>query len=87
MIIEKSRVVDVSDFRDVKIELDRLLQNLKNYEDSDISFNITGGTAMVSSAMILEAVVGDRQAEYVRQSGDKSLVRIDVTERDIPLID
>ena len=87
LIIEKSRVVDVSDFRDVKIELDRLLQNLKNYEDSDISFNITGGTAMVSSAMILEAVVGDRQAEYVRQSGDKSLVRIDVTERDIPLID
>ena len=87
MIIEKSRVVDVSDFRDVKIELDRLLQNLKKYEDSDISFNITGGTAMVSSAMVLEAVVGDRQAEYVRQSGAKSLVRIDVTEREIPVID
>ncbi len=80
-----SNEIDANDFVAVRKEIERIMARIRNYDDRDISFNITGGTAMMSAAMILEAVVGERQAEYVRQSGDRELIRIDVSEKDLPL--
>ncbi len=83
--VSGSNEVDANDFVAVRKEIERIMAKIRNYDDSDISFNITGGTSMMSAAMILEAVVGERQAEYVRQSGDRELIRIDVSEKDLPL--
>jgi len=39
----------------------------RNFKNRDILFNITGGTAAISGAMILNAIPGERRAEYARQ--------------------
>ena len=87
--LEKVPVIDISDFSSVKKTLEYLVPSkLSKYHDRDISFSLTGGTAISSAAMVLEAVHGDRQAEYIKQSenpDDRILVRIDVTEKDVPV--
>ncbi|MEI6885550.1 MAG: hypothetical protein WCO02_13755 [Bacteroidota bacterium] len=40
---------------------------LRKFKDKEILFNITGGTAAISSAMILKAIPRGRKAEYARQ--------------------
>lgn len=49
--------------------LERIIQLLfeNKYSDKDILFNVTGGTAAISGAMILKAIPGERSAEYARQ--------------------
>lgn len=44
------------------------LINKKKYEERDIIFNITSGTATSSGAMVLRAIPADRKAEYVNQA-------------------
>jgi len=87
--IHKVTGIDANDFASVKRVLEYLVSSkLSRYHDRDISFNLTGGTAIISSAMILEAVHGDRQAEYIKQSSnvsERNLIRIDVSERDVAL--
>lgn len=39
----------------------------ENYHDEDILFSITGGTAVITGAMILKAMISDRKAEYCNQ--------------------
>ncbi len=89
LVIKNVGGIDANDFASVKRRIETLTTFiLKNYSNKDMSFNITGGTAIMSSALILEAVQGERQAEYVRQGNnpeEKKLIRIDVTERDIPI--
>lgn len=49
--------------------IDSILSSVynQNYQDKDIIFNITGGTAAISAAMIIKAIKGDRRAEYTNQ--------------------
>lgn len=71
--------IDVNNFDLVKNTLKATLQLLQfcNYADSEIVFNLTGSTAIVSSAMVLFAMKGDRKAEYVHQTTG-SLIPINV---------
>lgn len=61
--------VSGNDFHENLIVIDGIIQLLKHQktEDKDILFNITGGTAAISGAMILKAIPNDRRAEYSRQ--------------------
>ena len=76
---------DFNEFKEVHRRLNDGLDKVKNYHDEDISFNITGGTAAVSVAMIIEAVYEKRQAEYIRQD-NKELVGISITRHDLPYV-
>jgi hypothetical protein len=51
------------------LEIDGIIQLLKHrkIDEKDILFNITGGTAAISGAMILKAIPDERRAEYTRQ--------------------
>ena len=50
------------------IKLDVLASSsLKNYDDEDIIFAVTGGTAIMSAAMTMHAVKGQRGIVYTRQ--------------------
>ncbi|NOU45543.1 MAG: hypothetical protein HOO86_00590 [Bacteroidales bacterium] len=51
------------------VGIDSILSSLKiqKYNDKDIMFNITGGTAAMSTAMILKAISRERRAEYTNQ--------------------
>ncbi len=44
-----------------------LRKKLKNYEDKDIVFSITGGTAVITAAMSMVAIKGDRGITYMDQ--------------------
>jgi len=71
--------VDVNNFDNIKCTIQATLQS-KEYnklKDSEIVFNLTGSTAVVSSAMVLFAMKGNRKAEYVTQNTSE-LVSIDV---------
>ena len=49
--------------------IENILRSLfgRKYTNADILFNVTGGTAAISGAMILKAIPNDRRAEYARQ--------------------
>ncbi len=51
------------------IAIENIINSLasEKVESKDILFNITGGTAAVSGAMILNAIPYERRAEYARQ--------------------
>jgi len=51
------------------VGLENLVRKIlaNNHKDHDIIFNITGGTAAISGAMILKAIPLDRKAEYANQ--------------------
>ncbi len=47
-----------------------LRKKLKKYEDKDIVFSITGGTAVISAAMSMIAIKGDRGITYMDQQSN-----------------
>jgi len=61
--------VSGNDFHENMLEIDGIIQLLKHrkIDEKDILFNITGGTAAISGAMILKAIPDERRAEYTRQ--------------------
>jgi len=68
--IELKRVgVSGNDFHENMLAIDGIIQLLKHQktDEKDILFNITGGTAAMSGAMILKAIPDERRAEYTRQ--------------------
>jgi hypothetical protein len=77
--IIKSCEIDFNTFLDAKTKIEEVLQRyvLPKYKDEEILFNITGGTAPLSTAMILHALKGERKAEYVHQK-DLNIIDIDV---------
>jgi len=77
--IAYSPPIDVNNFDLVKNTLRSTfqLEEYANYKDSEFVFNLTGSTAIVSSAMVLFAMKGERKAEYVHQ-GTGNLIPINV---------
>jgi hypothetical protein len=77
-----SNPMDFNDFYDVKSKLQSLISEQvlgKGFDDSDLLFNITGGTAQVTAAMILSSLKGDRKAEYIHQNtGEVVSVDVDI---------
>ncbi|PKO95714.1 MAG: hypothetical protein CVU12_08615, partial [Bacteroidetes bacterium HGW-Bacteroidetes-7] len=76
-----SKNVDVNDIEDVKSEIERLLSSkvLAQYNNEDILFGILGSTAVVSAAMILSSLKGQRRAEYIHQiNGSVCEINLDV---------
>lgn len=68
--IDLKRVgVSGNDFHENLLVIDNIIKLLhhRKIEEKDILFNITGGTAAISGAMILKAIPNDRKAEYSRQ--------------------
>jgi hypothetical protein len=61
--------VSGNDLLENGVAIDGIIQLIKHRknEEKDILFNITGGTAAISGAMILKAIPGERKAEYARQ--------------------
>ena len=54
----------------------------KNYDSSDITVDISGGTSVVSAALILIAIKGNIQAQYISQSDPQTLkvINTDILE-------
>jgi len=61
---------DVNDIENVKLRINDVLKLkiLPKYKDEDLLFSITASTAIVSSAMILCSLKGQRCAEYIHQT-------------------
>ena len=75
-----SNPMEFNDFYDVKSKLQSVLSEQalgKGFSDTDLLFNITGGTAQVTAAMILSSLKGDRKAEYINQNTHE-IVNVDV---------
>ncbi|WP_457600001.1 hypothetical protein [Hydrogenivirga sp.] len=87
--IMKSNPINFNDLKECQYEIHRLLRSggLSKYRDEDISMNITGGTAIVSAAMVIASVKEGRQIEYVEQTegGRSRLLGLDVSMQDIQL--
>lgn len=74
-------VEDVNSFERTKTTIGAKLEenHYQKYMDSEILFNLTGSTAIVSSVMTLFAMKGERKAEYVDQNTGKLVsINIDV---------
>lgn len=58
-----------NDLKKIKTGIENILHTLtsEGIDNKDILFNITSGTAVISGAMILNAIPYDRKAEYARQ--------------------
>jgi len=65
----KSEDISGNDMKKNITEIENILNTLasEKVENTDILFNITGGTAAISGAMILNAIPYERRAEYARQ--------------------
>jgi hypothetical protein len=77
-----SNPMEFNDFYDIKSKLQSAIQEHalgKGFIDADLLFNITGGTAQLTAAMILSALKGDRKAEYIKQNKDEiKVISVDV---------
>ncbi len=61
-------IADVSSLDDVFQALKYKIESLKTkYHDEEMLFHITSSTALVSVAMALHAIKGERKIEYIRQ--------------------
>ncbi|RLF89845.1 hypothetical protein DRN82_03980 [Thermococci archaeon] len=65
------RIGSGQDIKEVKNSISAELSDLLGKEGSDVVFDITSGTAVISVAMILEAIKGDARAEYLLQNCEK----------------
>lgn len=69
--VVKTALSDISgnDLKKIKTGIENILHTLtsEGIDNKDILFNITSGTAVISGAMILNAIPYDRKAEYARQ--------------------
>lgn len=75
-----STAMDFNDFYNIKSRLQSTIEDHalgKGFSDADLLFNITGGTAQLTAAMILSALKGDRKAEYISQNTSE-VVSVDV---------
>ena len=68
-VVIKSEEISGNDMKLNITSIENILNSLskRKFENKDILFNITGGTAAFSCAMILNAIPYERQAEYARQ--------------------
>ncbi|ASJ15764.1 hypothetical protein A3L04_01090 [Thermococcus chitonophagus] len=65
------RIGSGQDIKEVKNSVSTGLSDLLEREGSEVIFDITSGTAVISVAMILEAIKGDARAEYLLQNCEK----------------
>ncbi len=79
--VEEVGPLDFDDYLQILRRLDETLMRINRlgYRDTDISFNISGGTSAVTAAIIIAAVKEGRQIEYLEQSTGSRLLRIDVS--------
>ena len=81
--VEKEKGLDFEDFHSLREKFLSLLKEIqKNYDSSDITVDISGGTSVVSAALILIAIKGNIQAQYISQSDPRTLkvINTDVLE-------
>ena len=79
--VEEVGPLDFDDYLQILRRLDETLMRINRlgYRDTDISFNISGGTSAVTAAIIIAAVKEGRQIEYLEQSTGSRLLQIDVS--------
>jgi len=79
--VEEVGPLDFDDYLQILRRLDETLMRINRlgYRDTDISFNISGGTSAVTAAIIIAAVKEGRQIEYLEQRTGRKLVKIDVS--------
>lgn len=66
--------LDFEDYHTLREKVLELLQKIqKSYSTADITVDISGGTSVVSAALILVAIKGQIQAQYISQSDPQTL--------------
>jgi len=77
ILVEKEKGLDFENFHELRKRLLKLLEEiLEKYDSSDITIDISGGTSVVSAALILLAIKGKIQAEYISQKPPHTLKAI-----------
>ena len=76
--VGKEKGIDFENYHELREVLLKILKEVqKNYDTSDITVDISGGTSVVSAALMLIAVKGHIQAQYISQRDPQILKVID----------
>ncbi|NPA39265.1 MAG: hypothetical protein GXO57_02330 [Thermodesulfobacteria bacterium] len=81
--VEVEEGIDFENYYELRTKLVSLLKKIeKDYTTSDITVDISGGTSVVSAALILVAIKGHIQAQYISQTPPQVLkvINTDVFE-------